>query len=70
MAKFWLNYGYFILLALAGFQFYLAYLTFSDGDWLWVAIHLFAGVVALAVGVWIVKLRWFTKKEDKDDKDD
>jgi len=56
------------LLALAGFQFYLAYLTFSDGDWLWVAVHLFAGLVALGVGLWIAKLRWFTKKKGIKDK--
>lgn len=65
MAKFWLQYGSFILVLLAFFQFYLAYLTFSDGDWLMVAVHLFAGLVALGVGLWIAKLRWFTKKEDK-----
>ena len=64
-AKFWLQYGSFILVLLAFFQFYLAYLTFSDGDWLMVAVHLFAGLVALGVGLWIAKLRWFTKKEDK-----
>jgi len=62
MARFWLRYGWFILLALAGYQFYLAYNT---DDWLWVVIHLFAGLVAFAVGVWIIKLRWFSKKGGK-----
>ncbi|MBA7683491.1 hypothetical protein ES703_91860 [subsurface metagenome] len=62
-AKFWLQYGAFILALLAFFQFYLAYLAFSDRDWLMVAVHLFAGLVALGVGVWIAKLRWFTRKE-------
>jgi len=63
MAKFWLQYGGFILPALAGSQFYLFYLAYSAGDWLGVAVHLFAGLVALGVGLWVIKLRWFTKED-------
>jgi len=63
MAKFWLQYGGFILPALAGYQFYLFYLAYSAGDWLGVAVHLFAGLVALGVGLWVIKLRWFTKED-------
>jgi len=62
MTKFWLQYGAFILVILAFFQFYLAYLTFNYADWLMVAVHVFAGLVALGVGLWIAKLRWFSKK--------
>ena len=60
-----LRYGWSILLGLAGCQFYLLYRAFNASDWLYAAIHLFAGGVALGVGPWIVKLRWFSNKKRK-----